>query len=445
VGRVLRGFAKVTRDLTERRRAEQELLAARADLERRVTERTEELTQTNAALRSEIRRRVALEDELRHVTAELRRRVAELSEADRQKNEYLAMLAHELRNPLAPIANGLQLLAVAQGQATSAPTVAMMERQLRILVRLVDDLLDLSRIMQKRIELRRRPVEVGDVVRAALETAGPVIAAHGQEVVATIGAARVAVDGDAVRLAQVLANLLVNAAKYSERPGRIEIDAQQAGGWVAIAVRDQGIGIDPGFLPHVFDLFSQADRSLDRSRGGLGVGLTLARRLVELHGGTIEASSAGLGRGSVFVVRLPVLAGESAPRPSTRERLAAVEVAPSRRILVVDDAVDAAESTAALARIWGHETMVLHHGGEVLDAVRQFRPDAVLLDIGLPGADGYEIARQIRRLEGGGALKLLALTGYGRHEDRRQTRAAGFDHHLVKPIDADLLRGLLAF
>jgi PAS domain S-box-containing protein len=439
----LRGYAKVTRDLTERRRAEEELRAAHADLEQRVAQRTAELSEANSKLRLEIERRRSLESELRAVGDELRKRALELAQADRQKNEFLAMLAHELRNPMAPIANGLEILGRSASDPRSAAMTEMMRRQLDTLVRLVDDLLDVSRIVQNRIELHRERVSLDQVVQAALETVGPVIEAHGHHIRIALPEGPVAVDGDVVRLGQVLANLLLNAAKFSDRPATIELAAEYIYGSVAIHVRDQGIGIAPDLLPRVFDLFAQGDHSLDRSRGGLGIGLTLSRRLVELHGGTLTASSAGPGQGSEFVVQLPAELDGPDAEAAAPVRL---ETTPSkpRRVLVVDDSVDAGESTAALIRLWGHQTRVLTDAAGVLDVLRGFRPDVVLLDIGLPGIDGYDLARQIRAVDGGDRVVLAALTGYGRDEDRRLAEEAGFDHHLVKPVDIDRLEAILA-
>jgi PAS domain S-box-containing protein len=440
----LRGFTKVTRDLTERRKAEETLRAAHAELDHRVALRTAELSETNARLRLEIDRRTAVECELRAVGDELRKRASELADADRQKNEFLAMLAHELRNPMAPIANGLEILAHTAHDAGGAATLAMMDRQMRTLVRLVDDLLDVSRIIQNRIELRRQTVDIGDVMRTAIETATPAIEAHRHEVKTTLPERRVFVTGDVVRLAQSLANLLTNAAKYSDRPSVIELEARYAYGAVKIVVRDRGIGIAPDFLPRVFDLFAQADRSLDRSRGGLGLGLTLAKRLIELHGGTLTVASAGLGQGSEFAIHLPAWV-EKDDAASSDER-AGIEspIGQGRRVLVVDDSTDAAESMAALIEFWGHRTRVLNGGAGVIDVVREFDPDVVLLDIGLPGVSGYELARRIRADDGGHSRVLAALTGYGRDDDRSEAEAAGFDHHLVKPIDLDHLRALLS-
>jgi PAS domain S-box-containing protein len=436
------GFAKVTRDLTERRRAETDLRAAHDQLERRVAERTAELTAINEHLRSEVARRTALEAELRRLAAQLEASVVELGEADRRKNEFLAMLAHELRNPMAPIANGLELLTATVTDPSASATLQRMERQMHILARLVDDLLDVARIMQGRIELRRAPTDVAEVVKSALETASPVIDARGHLISLSLPDPPLRIDGDPVRIAQVLSNLLVNAAKYSDEPSRIELEAAGDPNQVTITVRDHGIGIAADFIPRIFDLFTQAEPSLDRSRGGLGIGLTLSRRLVELHGGTLTASSKGRGKGSQFVVRLPAAVGVG-ESPHRADAAPTVPAPVPRRVLVVDDSADAADSTCALIRHWGYRCEALHSPGQVLDTVLRFRPDVVLLDIGLPGMSGYDIARLLRREECGRSLLLVAMTGYGSDEDRRESAAAGFDHHLVKPVDLDRLRSIL--
>jgi PAS domain S-box-containing protein len=438
------GFAKITRDLTERKSAEESLRAAHDQLERRVEERTRELSATNEMLRSEIGRRTALERELRQLGIELARQLRELGEADRRKNEFLAMLAHELRNPMAPIVNGLEILSASSPDAGANFTLERMQRQMRVLVRLVEDLLDVSRLVQGRIELRRQRLELTELVKSALETAGPEIDAHRHQIAVSLPEHPVSLDGDQVRLAQVLSNLLVNAAKYSDQPGRIDLEGNRVGDIVEIRVRDQGIGIAPELLPKIFDLFTQADRSLDRSRGGLGIGLTLARRLVELHGGVLTASSQGIGHGSEFVIRLPVTAGGEVGAPRSVDLKTVPVTGASRRVLVIDDSVDAAESTAALVRFWGHQAKVLHSGEGAVREVETFRPHVVLLDIGLPGKDGYEVARELRRLDPTRSLVIAAVTGYGMEEDRRRSDQAGFDYHFVKPIDLELLKTILS-
>ncbi|HZY87234.1 MAG TPA: PAS domain S-box protein [Gemmataceae bacterium] len=373
--------------------------------------------------------------------SEIKEKEAALEEADRRKNEFLAMLGHELRNPLVPVRNGLAILKMPAAPADAVRQVReMMEHQVLHMVRLVDDLLDVSRIMQGKIELRREPVELATVVQRALETARPALDAGGHELTVTLPGRPVLLDGDTVRLAQVVGNLLGNAAKYTEPGGRVWLSAERDGpGAVVVRVKDTGVGIGADLLPRVFDLFVQADRSLARSEGGLGVGLTLVKKLVEMHGGSVSAYSEGPGRGSEFVVRLPAVpeapaaAGGPAPGgPAT--------AGTSRRVLVVEDSVDAAESTAMLLRLLGHAVETVYNGPSVLGAVRRFRPELVLLDIGLPGMSGYEVARQLRAEPGLGGLVVAAMTGYGQDDDRRRSHEAGCDAHLTKPLaPADLV------
>jgi two-component system CheB/CheR fusion protein len=434
----LRGYSKVTRDLTERKRAEDALREAHAGLEEKVRVRTAELTEANAALRAEV-------EERRRLEHELQKRVGELAEADRHKNEFLAMLAHELRNPLAPIRNAVQILKMPGADRRTADHArAMMERQLHQLVRLVDDLLDVSRIMRGKISLDRQPVDLATVVDRATETAQPVIDAYGHELVIDLPERPVVLEGDQVRLAQVISNLLTNAAKYTEKAGRIWLAAEADGDEVVIRVRDSGVGIAPDLLPRVFDLFVQAERSLARSHGGLGVGLTLVKRLVEMHGGTVEAHSAGVGHGSEFVIRLPVRRAEPDEAGGRPPGETPRQIGATRRVLVVDDNVDAADSAAILLRLWGHEVQTVYDGLGVLQAVRDFRPDVILLDIGLPGMTGYEVAQQLRAQPGLESVVLAAMTGYGQDDDRRRSREAGFTHHLTKPLDPERLHALVA-
>jgi PAS domain S-box-containing protein len=431
-----RGFSKVTRDLTERKRAEESLRQAHDELERRVVQRTQELSQANQSLREEVETRRRLEEELQQ-------HVKELAHANRQKNEFLAMLAHELRNPLAPLRNALHLLKMLGGEGQAGrQAVGMMDRQLQHLVHLVDDLMDVSRIVSGKIDLRPAPSDLAAIVRRAVEIAQPVIDSHGHELILSLPPEPVALDADVVRLAQVFSNLLTNAAKYSPRAGRIWLSAGRDEDGVVVRVRDEGMGITAEMLPRVFDLFVQADHSLARTQGGLGVGLTLVRRLVEMHGGTIEARSEGPGKGSEFIVRLPAR-GE--PRPAALSEPAAAAKKPdSRRVLVVDDNVDAAESAAALLRLWGHEVRTVHDGPSVLQVVREFRPHVLLLDVGLPGMTGYDVARQLREQEESGSMVLAAMTGYSQDDDARRSQEAGFHVHLIKPLDPLKLETLVA-
>jgi PAS domain S-box-containing protein len=382
-----------------------------------------------------------------------------LREADRRKDEFLATLAHELRNPLAPLRTGLQVLNMISSQESGVvQTREMMNRQLGQMVRLIDDLLDISRITRGKIELRKERVELAVVIRSAVETSRPVIEQAGHELTVSLPPEPVYLVADATRLAQILLNLLNNAARYTEPGGRIGLTAELAErgkgkpAEVVIRVYDNGTGIPPEMLPRIFEMFTQVDRSLERSQGGLGIGLTLVRSLVELHGGTVVAHSNGLGHGSEFVVRLPVapeLIEAAAPTADSTAATAPRALplmrssAPARRILIVDDNRDSALSLALLLQLGGYQTHTAHDGPAAVDAARAFRPEVALLDIGLPGLNGYEVARRIRKELGLKDAILVALTGWGQDEDRRRAREAGFDHHLVKPVDPQELRALL--
>jgi two-component system CheB/CheR fusion protein len=374
------------------------------------------------------------------------RKLAEeaLKEADRRKDEFLAMLGHELRNPLAPIRTTLEVLRLGRPDGERLEkSLATMDRQVTHLTRLVDDLLDVSRITRGLVELQRAPVELAAVVGQAVEMARVAVASRGHELLVTLPARAVRLEADATRLTQVLFNLLNNAAKYTEPGGRIWLTAAPDGAAVELRVRDTGVGIGPELLPRVFDLFTQGERTLDRSQGGLGLGLTLVKRLVEMHGGTVEARSAGPGQGSEFVVRLPAPAAAPAGQPPA-PAAAPVPAARPGRVLVVDDNVDVAESVALLLQEGlGHEVRVAHSGPQALELAREFRPEAVICDIGLPGMDGYEVARRLRRLPEGDSALLVALSGYGQEEDRQRSREAGFDVHLLKPVGWATLQPVL--
>ncbi|MDM4772702.1 PAS domain S-box protein [Solimonas sp. SE-A11] len=365
-----------------------------------------------------------------------------LREADRRKDEFLATLAHELRNPLAPIRNGLQILRlVRQGDSRLLNTVDMMDRQLTHLVRLVDDLLDVGRISSGKLQLRRQALELSEVLAGSVEAARALIDAHRHELKMDIAAPDIRLDGDLDRLTQVFSNLLSNAAKYTEPGGHIRLAVWREADTAVISITDDGIGIPSADLEHVFDLFSQVRAHQGRAEGGLGIGLSLVRNLVLLHGGSVSAESAGSGQGSCFTVRLPLLA-DVAPLelpPALPDEAAAL-----LRVLVVDDNADAANSLAALLELQGHATAVAHDGAEGLLLAQSFRPDVAILDIGMPRMDGVEAARRLRSLPGGDRVLLLALTGLGQATDRERTREAGFDHHLVKPLNLALLAGLLA-
>lgn len=361
-----------------------------------------------------------------------------LRQADRQKDEFLAMLSHELRNPLSPIRSGLDLLQLESTQPDE--TLELMQHQLDHLVRLVDDLLDVSRIVQGKINLRLETVELSEMVRRSIEAIFPTIQQQKHELSVTTPAETIWLRADPVRLEQVIANLLNNASKYTPPGGRIEVSVTSGNGEGVLKVKDNGIGIDADLLPNVFDLFTQASRSLDRSQGGLGVGLTVVRTLVQLHGGTIEADSAGPGAGSTFTVRLPIA---QAPAPS-EQPAQADERRGALRILAVDDNVGAATLLGRLLKLLGnHEVVLAHDGPTALQKAKEFHPDLILLDIGLPGMDGYQVARSLRATAELKHVRLIALTGYGQDEDRQKSKAAGFDAHLTKPPAVQELRNIL--
>ncbi|WP_437662404.1 ATP-binding protein [Sorangium sp. So ce1182] len=368
----------------------------------------------------------------------------QLRDQDRRKDEFLATLAHELRNPLAPIRTGLEILQVSGSEEQDRKILAMIERQVGHMVRMVDDLLDVSRITRGKVELRRERVDLRSVLNSALETSRPLIEAAAHELAVRLPAEPLLLDADPTRLAQVFANLLNNAAKYTPGGGSIRVAARRDGAAVVVRVMDSGVGIPADMLPKVFDMFTQVVRSIDRAQGGLGIGLTLVRRLVELHGGTVHAESEGPGQGSTFTVRLPLAAADvPAARPPSSGS-AARHATAALRVLVVDDNVDGAESLALLLRMSGHRTRAVHTGPEALTAARELGADVVFLDIGLPGMDGYEVARRLRADPGFAGLVLVALTGWGTEDDRRRAREAGFDHHLTKPVDAAEVRRLVA-
>lgn len=369
-----------------------------------------------------------------------------LREADRRKDEFLAILAHELRNPLAPIRSSLDLLRSADvDSAVAAQATDIMDRQVHHLVRLVDDLLDVSRIMRGKITLRLETADLRAVVSAAVETAKVFLDAGGHELTVTLPPDPILLTIDPVRISQVVNNLLTNAAKYTEPGGRIWLSAERAGDEAVVRVRDTGVGISADMLPRVFDLFTQADTSASRSQGGLGIGLTLVRSLVELHGGCVDVSSGGPGQGSEFVVRLPIcLPVQTGGEPPAAPASEAVLPAARRRALVVDDNRDAANTLATLLRLQGHEVQVAYDGRAALEAVQNELPDCVFLDIGMPEMDGLEVARRIRSSHGGAAPTLVAVSGWGQEEDRRRTFEAGFDHHLIKPVHPDDVGRLLA-
>jgi PAS domain S-box-containing protein len=369
-----------------------------------------------------------------------------LREADRLKDEFLAMLAHELRNPLAPIRNALHIMKQpAANGAVLGQSRDMAERQVQHMARLLDDLLDVSRISRGKIELRKDLLDLASVLNRTAEAVRPLIEERGHEFSIALPAGPLRVEGDATRLEQVMTNLLNNAAKYTDPGGRIALSASREGSEIVLRVKDTGIGIAPDMLPRVFDLFVQAERRLDRSQGGVGIGLTLVRKLVELHGGSVEARSEGHGRGSEFVVRLPAPAADARGGQTGAEDGGRPAPALARhRVLVVDDNVDAADSLAMILRLSGQEVRLAYDGPTALLTAQAFRPQVILLDIGMPGMDGYEVARRLREDPRLKPVLLVAMTGWGQEEDRRRSFLAGFDHHLVKPAEPDVLQRLLA-
>jgi signal transduction histidine kinase len=370
----------------------------------------------------------------------------ELHQRDRRKDEFLAALGHELRNPLAPIGNALEILRLGQGnETTDAEARETIERQFRHLVRIVDDLLEVSRITLGKIGLRKERVLLSEVVQSAIETSRPLIEDHGHELTVTLPPDPVWLWADASRLTQSIANVLNNAAKFTPDHGRITLTAQKEGDHVAIKVHDNGIGIRPDMLPRVFDIFAQGDNALERTQGGLGIGLFMVKKLVEMQGGVVKAHSAGRGQGSEFVIRFPVAALEQLSSGARKEAgTRQTTASPARRVLVVDDNRDAAESLGTLLRIMGHEVRIAYDGPTALEAARAYRPDLVLLDIGLPGMHGYEVAQRIRHEPKLRKVILAAVTGWGQEEDRRRAREAGFDHHVTKPLNRATLERLLA-
>jgi PAS domain S-box-containing protein len=386
----------------------------------------------------DVAERLALEEELSR-TAE------ELVSAQRSKDEFLAMLAHELRNPLAPLRNGIQILRSLHGEDPHLDHVeAMMERQIRHLARLVDDLLDVSRITRGLTSLRLETVPLRLVLEHALEITRPVITAFDHELNIALPPDSLCVEVDVLRASQVFANLLINAAEYTPPGGRLALTGSAEGDNAVVRVIDSGIGIPSDFLPNVFELFTQADRSLNRARGGLGIGLTVVKALVAMHGGRVHALSDGVGLGSEFVVKLPAVTRHDPGHVEPEAPAGDTKPPRAKRILVVDDNVDAAESLAMILGLWGHDVRSASSGEEALELALAFAPDVVLLDVGLPVMTGYEVARRMRDLTPTRNAMIVAVTGYGRDEDRRRSREAGIDRHLTKPVEPAVLEALLA-
>lgn len=375
---------------------------------------------------------------------EWKRAERHLLEADRRKDEFLALLAHELRNPLAPLRNGLQVMRLAPDDREAVRSSReIMDRQLTHMVRLIDDLLDVCRISQNKMDLRRSRVLLADVVVSAVEATRPLIEAAGHELTISLPTEPVFLDADLTRLAQVFSNLLTNSAKYTERGGRIWLSAESLDGEAVVSVRDTGIGIPADDLPHIFDMFSQVDRSIERSTGGLGIGLALVKGLVEMHGGTVTVESGSQGGGSTFTVRLPVLESRQELVGSTPENGQAVR-GPKRSILVVDDNRDSATSMAMMLKLMGNEVHTAHDGVEAVEAAEQFRPNVVLMDVGMPKLNGLDATRRIREQPWGRSVVIIALTGWGQDGDHAQSNEAGCDGHLVKPVNLPDLEQLLA-
>jgi len=430
-------------------------------LNRNLAEANERLAMANTALQAEKTRELeALNVSLQQANAELERANAALQgevtvrsraedalrQADRHKDEFLAMLAHELRNPLAPIRNAVHLMRM---KALQDPQMCLardvIERQLSQLTRLVDDLLDVSRITRGKINLTRQPLKVSELIARAVETVEPIIQGRSQVLTVELPEQPPVVDGDCMRLTQAIANVLGNAAKYTDAGGSIVLQVCARARDVEIRVRDTGIGIPAEVLPKIFDLFTQLDQRMERPQSGLGIGLALVRRLVEMHGGSVSAHSEGAGRGSEFVICLPLMTPAVLPAVGDQLTAECQAARPQhRRILVADDNLDALESLAALLALNGHEVHRAQDGAAALQAAMRHRPEVIFLDIGMPQMDGYEVARRIRAHEWGKELLLIAVTGWGQESDRQRSFAAGFDFHLVKPVDLEKLNQLLS-
>ena len=429
---IMRTKVSVLAELYRKRRELQVLNESLATAHRELqAEKAQELERLNASLRAanaelELRNRELLAENKERTRAERR-----LREADQRKDEFLATLAHELRNPLAPLQNALAVRRL-RAPDDHDPLLSMMERQLSVLVRMIEDLLDIARITRGKLTLRRASTILQDVIAAAVDTARPLIEEGGHTLELQLPESPVPLDADHARLAQVFANLLNNAAKYSDAKGRIELGAALEGEEVQVWIRDSGIGLTAEQMDTVFEMFHQVDTTVERSRGGLGIGLTLVQRLTEMHGGRVEVHSEGPNRGSTFRVRLPRSATTEASPPTPAPARDASSA--QRRVLIVDDNHDAADTLAMMVRLLGHETRAVYDPQTVEGEVSAFGPEIVFLDVGMPGRSGYDVARALRDMHGS-ALVIVAVTGWGQPEDRQRTLQAGFDHHLVKPPD----------
>jgi signal transduction histidine kinase len=455
VPEILRSKVSVLVELHLQRRELQRLNSSLAQANARLElantnlqeEKTRELERLNSHLKRANTELESTNRVLQSEVAERARAEAALKEADRHKDEFLAVLAHELRNPLAPIRNAVEIM---RRSSLSDPQLVwsrdVVERQVKHLTRLVDDLLDVSRITRGNINLSREPVSVSTIIARAIETIQPLIAEQRHELTVDVTDEVLEVEGDLTRLTQVLGNLLNNAAKYTDPGGSIVVSARRANADVEIRVRDNGIGIPPELLPRLFQLFTQVDAAAHRAQGGLGIGLALVRQLVQMHGGSVTAYSNGPGTGSEFLIRLPLRVRRAPVLDAAMVPLAATNGAskPGHRILLADDNQDALESLAALLQCDGHEVHTAGDGAQALEVAAQCRPNVVLLDIGMPKLDGYEVARRIRAEPWGKATILIALTGWGQDEDRRRSREVGFDSHLVKPLDPEALSTMLS-
>ena len=462
VPEILRSKVAVLIELFTKRRELQEVNRTLAQANQRLAEanttlqaeKTRELETLNRVLQRANQELEAANRSLQTEVAERARVELALKEADRHKDEFLAMLAHELRNPLAPIHNAVQLM---HRQSFTDPQLTwsrdVIGRQLAHLTRLVDDLLDVSRITRGKINLSKEVIELETLLTRTVETVQPLIEERGHKLTVEVPKGILAVLGDPTRLVQAVGNVLGNAAKYTERGGHITLTAAESGSEVVIRVRDNGIGIPAELMPMIFNLFTQLDRTSGLPQSGLGIGLALVQRLVEMHGGSVSARSEGLGKGSEFLIRLPLFIRETVESGQPIQQLSALEQSMTnaegpartqRRILVADDNNDALESLATLLQLSGHEVYTAPNGAMALESAEQHRPEVALLDIGMPKLDGYEVARRIRAQPWGQRITLVALTGWGQDSDRRRSQEAGFDSHLVKPLDLDKLTELLA-